>query len=173
VADDDYRPVRVFRRIDATASEIFQVLADPVRHLDLDGSGMLVGAATEAPVSGVGDFFSMRMRYSEHGEYLMHNHVVAFEPDRRIGWEPVWGGRADGLPSPEDEENPRWGHSWTYELSPDGPDATIVTEVYDCSAAPADERAAMEDGRCWIPAMADTLLRLDEVCTGRASDQPG
>jgi hypothetical protein len=28
-----------------------------------------------------------------------------------------------------------------YELAPVGPDATIVTEIYDCSRAPEEERA--------------------------------
>ena len=53
-----------------------------------------------------------------------------------------------------------------YELSPDGPDATIVTEVYDCSRAPEDERASMADGAVWLAAMAATLGRLDHMCTG-------
>lgn len=62
----------------------------------------------------------------------------------------------------------RRGHRWSYELTPDGPDATIVTELYDCSRAPEDERAGMENGAVWIEAMADSLERLDKICTGRA-----
>jgi hypothetical protein len=38
---DEYQPVRVSRRIEAPAADIFRVLADPRRHLEIDGSGML------------------------------------------------------------------------------------------------------------------------------------
>ena len=89
---DEYQPVRVSRRIEAPAADIFRVLADPRRHLEIDGSGMLRGAVSGAAVTGVGDVFTMRMYYSEHGDYEMDNHVVEFEQDRRIGWEP-WAGR--------------------------------------------------------------------------------
>jgi hypothetical protein len=157
--------VSVSRRIEAPAAEIFAVLADPRRHLDLDGSGMLRGAATDRPVAGVGDVFVMRMFYSEHGDYQMNNHVVAFEQDRRIAWEPESG---EGHPdtAPDSSAETRWGHRWSYELAPDGDGATIVTESYDCSAAPADERESMQDGLVWLEAMEATLKRLDEVCTG-------
>ena len=40
------------------------MLTTPVRHLDLDGSGMLRGAATTTRVSGVGDVFVMRMYFA-------------------------------------------------------------------------------------------------------------
>ena len=63
----EYQPVTVSRRIEAAAGDIFRVLANPRRHLDIDGSGMLRGAASEAMISGVGDVFTMRMYYSEHG----------------------------------------------------------------------------------------------------------
>jgi hypothetical protein len=41
MTDDEYRPVAVSRRICAPAHDIFQVLADPVRHPEFDGSQML------------------------------------------------------------------------------------------------------------------------------------
>lgn len=33
----------------------------------------------------------MKMYFTELGEYEMNNHVVEYEPDRRIGWEPEAG----------------------------------------------------------------------------------
>ena len=42
-------------------------------------------------VCGVGDVFVMKMYFDELGEYHMINHVVEYEPDRRIGWEPEAG----------------------------------------------------------------------------------
>jgi hypothetical protein len=44
-----------------------------------------------------------------------------------------------------------------------------VTEIYDCSRAPAEERVGMEDGKIWIEAMTATLERLDALCA-RESD---
>ena len=161
MAADESQPVAVSRRIKAPAADIFRVLADPRRHLDIDGSGMLRGAVSEVMISGVGDVFTMRMYYSEHGNYEMNNHVVEFEQDRRIGWEPEAGrGHRDSTPAA------RWGHRWSFELTPDGPDATIVTETYDCSRAPEEKRADMDNGRVWIESMARTLERLDRACTG-------
>lgn len=146
--------VSVSRRIDAPAEVIFGILADPKRHTELDGSGMLRGAATDAVVTGVGDVFVMRMYFAAHGDYEMNNHIVEFEANRRIAWEPAAGtGHPDG-------SGGRWGHRWGFELQPDGPDATRVTETYDCSAVPADERASMRDGEVWLDSMTATLDRL-------------
>jgi hypothetical protein len=161
-------PVAVSRRIGASAADIFRILADPKRHRELDGSGMLQGAGSDAVVSGVGDVFVMRMYYSQHGNYEMNNHVVEYEPDRRIGWEPEAGrGHPDASTG-----NARWGHRWTFDLVPDGPAATIVTEIYDCSRAPEDESASLDNGRIWIEAMTQTLERLDRLCTRRRDTAP-
>jgi hypothetical protein len=166
MADGKHEPVAVSRRIGASAHYIFQILTDPVRHIEFDGSGMLRGAVTTAPVTGAGDVFVMKMYYSQHGDYEMNNHVVEYEPDRRVGWEPEAGhGHPDAGEAGAGE---RWGHRWSYELTPDGPDATMVTELYDCSRAPEAERVGMENGAVWIEAMTDSLERLDKICTGRA-----
>jgi hypothetical protein len=151
----------VSRRIDAAAPEIFAILSDPRRHLELDGSGLLRGATSSSVVSAVGDVFVMTMYYSEVGDYEMNNHVVEFERDRRIAWEPEAGrGHPDCATA-----DARWGHRWMFDLQADGPAATIVTETYDCSRTPPDESAAIDDGRIWIEAMTQTLERLDEVCS--------
>ncbi len=157
-------PIAVSRRICAPAADIFELLADPKRHLDLDGSGMLRGAASEAVVSAVGDVFVMKMYYEPYGDYEMNNHVVEYERDRRIGWEPVAG---NGHPD-EGSPDARWGHRWSFELVPDGPDATVVTEIFDCSAAPADDTASL-DGRTFAETMSRTLERLDQLCAGGPS----
>ncbi|MEP7047612.1 MAG: polyketide cyclase [Ilumatobacteraceae bacterium] len=161
--------VAVSRRIAASAAEIFGVLTDPRRHVDLDGSGMVRSAVTTTPVSAVGDVFVIAMHYSVIGDYEMNNHVVEFEQDRRIGWEPESG---RGHPD-QSASDARWGHRWVYDLEPDGPDATIVTETYDCSQAPAPERVAMRDGRVWLESMAETLQRLDQLCGSGEHGSPG
>jgi hypothetical protein len=165
MTDDEHQPVAVSRRICAPAHDIFQILANPVRHPEFDGSQSLRGAGSTAVISGVADVFVMKMYFSHLGDYEMNNHVVEYEQDRRIGWEPEAG-----------RGHPRAGRSlgqrWSYQLTPDGPDATVVTEIYDCSRAPEEARAGMDNGKVWIEAMAKTLERLDALCA-RQGHQPG
>jgi hypothetical protein len=162
-----YQPVEVSRRIGAPAAAIFRVLADPDMHTVLDGTGMLRGAVTAGSIQRLGDVFVMRMYYVEHGDYEMNNHVVEFELNRRIGWEPE-AGRGHPDTAPGSTGPTRLGHRWTFDLRPDGPHATVVTEIYDCSAVPADFRAGMQGGRIWITGMTETLDRLAGVCEGLA-----
>ena len=83
---------------------------------------MIRGPATDdAVLAGVGDIFVMKMHYPELGDYEMINHVVEYEPDRRITWEPEAG---HGHPN-SGSAKARWGQRWTYDLRPAGPGATI------------------------------------------------
>ncbi len=168
MSGSQFQPVEVSRRIAAPAEVVFGILADPGRHTALDGTGMLRGAVTTEVISGVGDVFVMKMFYARHGDYEMNNHVVEFERDRRIGWEPA-AGRGHPNTAPGSTESTRRGHRWSYDLVPDGPDATIVTEIYDCSRAPADDQTGMDGGRIWMEGMRETLKRLEEACTERAN----
>jgi uncharacterized protein YndB with AHSA1/START domain len=158
------RAVSVSRRINAPQNVVFDVLADPARHVELDGSGMLRGAVNSTPITRVGDVFVMKMHNARLGDYEMDNRVVEFEQDRRIAWEPEPG---RGHPR---VGGGRLGHRWSFELASDGPGATTVTESYDCSRAPEREREGMDNGRVWLDAMTATLERLDGLCTGRAGD---
>lgn len=161
--------VTVSLRIDAPPAVIFRALADPARHLDLDGSGMLRGAVGEGAVSGAGDVFVMRMRNERHGDYEMENHVVVYELDRRIGWEPRPGrGHPDAGPG-----GAAWGHRWIFDLLPDdaggadGSDGTVVTETFDGSRLPEVRRAEVVAGRAWWQQqMTRTLERLADLCAG-------
>lgn len=130
--------------------------------------GILRGAVTTSVITGVGDVFTMKMYYRELGDYEMNNHVVEFEQDRRITWEPE-AGRGHPDAEPGSAAPARWGHRWGFRLTPDGPDATIVTQIYDCSRAPEEERLEMDDGKIWLQAMAKTLERLDALCTARGA----
>jgi hypothetical protein len=159
--NDERQTVSVSRRIEAPAGDIFALLADPGRHPTLDGSGMLRPGATNEVISGVGDVFIMKMFFPAMGDYEMLNRVVAFEPDRRISWEPS-SPEAD----PATEAGSRNGSRWMFELAPDGPAATLVTETYDCTDSPDHIREAVDNGRAWIDGMTATLERLDQACTG-------
>src|SRR5215469_10692903 len=168
MTNDEYQPITVSRRINAAADEIFQILADPRNHLAMDGSGMLQELASGATIRGVGDVFVMRMYFTELGDYQMINHVVEYEPGRRIGWEPE-AGRGHPNAGPGAERPARWGQRWSFRLTPDGPGATVVTEIFDCSQVPEDEQADIDYGNIWIDSMHQTLERPDHLCTS----QPG
>jgi hypothetical protein len=163
MTDHAYQPVAVSRRISAPAHDIFRILADPTQHLELDGSGSLRGAVSTTMISGVGDVFVMKMYFAHLGDYEMNNHVVEYEQDRRIGWEPE-AGRGHPAAAQDSSGQSRWGHRWSYQLTPDGPDATVVTEIYDCARVPEDERALMDNGNVWAESMARTLERLNALC---------
>src|SRR5215471_21214225 len=163
---DEYQPITVSRRIGAPAREIFQLLADPDRHRDLDGSGMVRGIVSGTTICGVGDVFVMKMYFDELGEYHMINHIVEYEPDRRIGWEPEAGPRHPNA-EPGAERPARWGQRWSFELIPDGPDATVVTEIFDCSRVPENQRVDIDNGNIWVESMHRTLERLDHLSTSR------
>ncbi len=130
---------------------------------------MLRGAEPEAPITGVGDTFTMRM-HRMGDDYLMINYVVEFEADRRLFWEP-----APGDPSRTPGGDPSKvgipaGYRWGYILTPDGDDATVVTEVFDQTALPDD---LLHDGGAWIngastvrESMEASLERLERITTG-------
>ncbi len=150
--------VSVSRPVAAPAAGIFRVLADPANHSALDGSGMLRGAAQQPVLGGVGDTFTMAMYLPDLGDYLMLNRVIAFEHDRRIAWEPTPGDARTahyaGLPVGASQ-----GYSWGFQLQPAG-DATVVTEIFDCTEAAQIIRDDVDDGQRWIPAMRQTLQQL-------------
>jgi RNA polymerase sigma-70 factor, ECF subfamily len=159
----EYEPITVSRRIGAPASVIFRILADPGRHREFDGSGMVRGVVSGTTICGVGDVFVMQMYFDELGDYQMINHVVEYEPDRRIGWEPE-AGRGHPNAEPGADRPARWGQRWSFDLVPDGPDATVVTEIFDCSRVPEDQRVDIDNGAIWVDDIRDTLARLDQLC---------
>jgi hypothetical protein len=165
---EESKRVETSRRIGAPADLIFRILANPQRHMDFDGSGMLRGAFLDRPISDVGDTFTMKM-HRLGDDYLMLNQVVEFEPGRRIFWEP-----APGDPSRTKDNDPSKvgvaaGYRWGYILTPDGDDATIVTEVFDFTRVSQD---LLHEGGTWIngsnsvlESMAGSLERLEKIST--------
>ncbi len=160
---NECKPVEVSRRIEAPAARIFQVLVNPQTHIEFDGSGMLRGALSSDVISGVGDVFSMKMYFEPLGDYVMINQVVEFDPDRGLGWEPAPGDTASSQDGAFSVGVPA-GHRWSYRLTADGSDSTLVTEIYDCSAAPEQLRQAVLNGEVWMEAMETSLARLEVLC---------
>jgi hypothetical protein len=162
---EESKPVEVSRRIEAPATRIFEIVANPQRHMEFDGSEMLRGAVFDRPISGVGDSFTMKMFFDRvGGDYLMLNYVVEFEPDRRVFWEPAPGDLAPADGEPSAVGMPA-GHRWGFILTPDGDDATIVTEVFDYGYASDELRQAVRDGGEWVEAITASLDKLEKLCT--------
>jgi Polyketide cyclase / dehydrase and lipid transport len=100
------------RIVPASADDIFELLATPARHSEIDGSGTVRGTQRGTPVRlALGTKFGMHMRFG--APYKILNEVVEFEEDRRIAWRHFAG------------------HIWRYTLEPLGPRATKVTQQFD------------------------------------------
>lgn len=144
---DEY--LTVSRLVAAPAERVFAMLADPDRHPDFDGSGMLRASRTHIAMTDLGEVFTMEMRQKKLGDYEIENHVVVYERDVALGWAPA---------APGQEPT---GHTWTYRLEPEG-DGTRVTLTYDWSGI-TDESL-----RQYLPVVTEkqlgrSLELLDEV----------
>ena len=97
--------------VPAPAQDIFNLLADPRRHSEIDGSGSVKAAKVNAPERlSLGSKFGMEMKIVV--PYKMTNEVVEFEEGKQIGWRHFGG------------------HIWRYILEPvEG--GTKVTEQFD------------------------------------------
>lgn len=101
--------------IHAPAAQVFELLADPRRHPDFDGSGTLRGSVTGPARLSLGARFGMDMHLGV--PYRIGNEVVEFEEGRRIAWCHFYK------------------HRWRYELEPVDDATTVVTETFDARTA--------------------------------------
>lgn len=117
------KKVSVTREITAAPEVIFDLLADPSRHADFDGSGMVQQSRSGSTRLALGSKFGMDMKMGPL-PYRVTSTVKEFEENRLIAWA-------------------HFGkHRWRYELEPvggddaTGPKVTRVTETFDWSTAP-------------------------------------
>jgi hypothetical protein len=157
------------RDIDAPAARIFSILSNPAMHPAVDGTGMLRSAADNSPVTSVGDVFNIEMVHWHLGNYVMANHVVEFEQDRLIGWEPI----VHSYENPEYQQSV--GHpglrEWGWQLEPLSDDRTRVTAFFEGSRLPEQLRTFIEDGEFWRPAMVTSLDNLERIISQSYGDQ--
>lgn len=114
------KQISVTRIIDAAADEIFDVITQPARHREFDGSGMVVSDDRTQRLQAVGDKFRMNMHHeSQGGDYQMENHVVSYADNKLIAWAPARPG-----------EKPA-GWKWIYMVEGASPNSTVVTLTYD------------------------------------------
>lgn len=114
----------VRRTVQAPASRVFALLADPSRHAEIDGSGTVRASVGTSPVTAVGDVFVMAMHREARAagaDYRTDNHVVRLKPDRRIAWATAL---VDATPS---------GFFWEFELQSEDELTTEVVHTYDWS----------------------------------------
>jgi uncharacterized protein YndB with AHSA1/START domain len=107
--------VSVTVKVNAAPQTIFDLLADPSKHGEIDGSGSVRNAQSSAPARlSLGARFGMDMKLGVN--YKITNEVVEFDEPRRIAWRHFGG------------------HVWRYILEPvDG--GTMVTEQFDWNTA--------------------------------------
>jgi uncharacterized protein YndB with AHSA1/START domain len=138
------RSVSVERVIAAPPDAIFDVLADPRRHAEIDGSGSVQHVREGTPERlSLGAHFGMDMKIGM--PYHVQNEVVEFEDDKTIAWRHMGH------------------HVWRYELQPVD-EGTRVVETFDWG--PSRAPWVLELMR--VPqrnrkAMESTLVRLAAV----------
>ena len=112
----DAGPRKVSRTVEvqAPAADLFEIVADPRRHAELDGSGTVVGVVTGPPRLSGGARFSVRMK--QHGApYKITSRVTDFAEGQVVEWQhPL-------------------GHRWRWEFTPLPDGSTRVTETFDYS----------------------------------------
>jgi uncharacterized protein YndB with AHSA1/START domain len=146
--------ISVERVIAATPKEIFDVIADPARHRDFDGSGSVRAVAAGTPERlELGATFGMSMKRGVG--YSMLNTVTEFDENRRIAWSP----------KPASGRGSRWvGRIWRYELEPVA-GGTKVTETWDISSEGLRSVLRHIAARHTRDAMEKSLEKLDTLVT--------
>lgn len=110
------------RTIDAPADVIFNVLSNPERHAQVDGSGLVQSDEKSDRITGVGQKFTMNMDWEKMGgSYKTENHVIGFDENKLLAWKTA----------PEGQEPPGW--QWVWELQSLGSKTTEVSITYDWS----------------------------------------
>ena len=132
--------------VNAPASTIFALLANPSSHQLFDGSGTIQKAISGPERLFLGAKFSMAMKIKL--PYRIKNTVVAFEENKKISWCHMM----------------KW--TWTYELTDLGNGSTQVTESFDASSIPGyaarwlKMTGAVAHNPKW---MAKSLVRLKSI----------
>lgn len=130
--------------INAPAAKIFDLLADPKRHMDFDGSKTITANISGPGRLKLGSKFGMRMKLGIN--YKILNTVVEFEENSRIAWRHLG----------------RW--RWRYDLRAISPTQTEVTESFDGTTSISQLWLKFRKAYPWTQmAVAKTLVRLKEL----------
>lgn len=145
----------VQRLVPAPAEPIFDLLADPAGHAEIDGGGTVKGARSGGRRLALGDRFGMDMHLGV--AYSTRNTVVELEENRRIAWQTTASGPLGTVLG---------GRIWRYELEPvEG--GTLVTETWDLSQEKWTSKPVVKLTMASSTRrnMERTLERIDELVT--------
>ena len=148
--------ITVERTIQASSADVFEVLSNPERHVELDGSGFVISDEKTNRIQGTGDVFTMNMT-GDHmgGDYQTDNHVTGFSHNHLLAWQTA----------PAGQEPPGW--QWVWELEAEGSDATLVRLTYDWSSVTDEELLKKISFPLVTEAqLQDSLANLGQAVTG-------
>lgn len=143
--------VTVQRVVHAQPGEIFDIVANPSRHHEIDGSGTVREASGGSRTLKLGDQFGMSMTWGV--PYSTINKVVECKENQVIAWQTM-------IPGPLSQ----WatGRTWRYELEPYN-GGTLVKHTWDTRTEGPLTRAAIQSLTTKTQRnMEATLKRLDE-----------
>ena len=150
--DTKARRASASRRINASPEQIFDLLADPSKHVLFDGSDMVQSPTGTSERLAMSSTFAMSMKFKLL-PYRIGNTVVEFDENTLIAWQ-------------------HFGkHRWRYELSAMDDGTTLVTETFDWSTALSPK--AIEAARYPKANLANierTLVRLADVAESQAAE---
>ncbi len=147
--------ITVERTINASSDAVFDVLSNPERHVEIDGSGFVRSDEKTDRIQGAGDVFRMNMA-GDHmgGDYQTDNTVTGFSSNHLLAWQTA----------PADTEPPGW--EWLWELESQGSDETLVRLTYDWSKV--TDKKLLEKVSFPLVTEAqleDSLVNLDQAVT--------
>ena len=146
--------VSVERVIPASPEAIFELLVDPRRHRDIDGSGSVRDAKGDCERLALGSKFGMSMKLGV--PYSMESTVIEFEEGRRIAWQ-TWPPIGKSLGG---------GRIWRYELEP-VKGGTRVRETWDVSKERWLSKPLVRlGGKHTGDAMEQSLANIERLCNG-------
>lgn len=154
----DQENVKTTLAVAVPIARMFAVLADPMTHASIDGTGRVQEPVDREPVSRVGQIFRMNMFHPDHpdGNYQTANKVHVFDAPRVIGWYTGYDPKGDGRLE-------FGGWFWRYDLEPIGPSETAVTLTYDWSEVPPHVREYLSFPPFGPEHFADSLRHLGEL----------
>jgi hypothetical protein len=131
--------------INAPASKIFDVIANPQMHSIIDGSNSVRSVIKGPTRLALGSKFGMNMEIGI--KYRITNTVVEFEENKLIAWRHLG----------------RW--IWRYELKEISSTQTVVIESFDGTTTPFNVWLKARKAYHYTQkAVAKTLVRLKEYC---------
>ena len=130
--------------INAPAEKIFDLLANPRRHKEIDGSNTIQANLSGPERLSLGAKFGMAMHLGI--DYKIMNTVVEFQENKLIAWRHVG----------------RW--RWRYEIKEISPNQCEVTESFDGRKSISQSWLKLRKAYPWTQkVVAKTLVRLKEV----------